>query len=212
MATRRQALGVLVKPALALFHDLGPPADGGVDQLVRLLLTPSATRRFRQTPECRRPCCRPMATEDVHKPPDRAPDMRKFTIASSSSTRLDGRGEIGRKLLHLVIADEAGHVQRVDAAIGELPRNARHRGIIAPAHARVVGIGRIAVVAVAEVPSPPAAPCRDRRARTMARMPAAPSDRRNSRSSPRTDPAVLEMRTISSPSSTVMVIGFSHST
>ena len=42
-------------------------------------------------------------------------------------------------------------MQRVNAAIGELARHPSHRRIIAPTHARIVGIGPVTVVAVAEV-------------------------------------------------------------
>ena len=44
----------------------------------------------------------------------------------------------------------ARHVQRVDAAIGELRRRAGLRGIVAPAHARIVGVGGVGVEAVRE--------------------------------------------------------------
>ena len=58
-------------------------------------------------------------------------------------------------------------MQRVDAAIGELGRDARLRGIVTPADARVVGIGRVGVVAMGELghhqPDRPEIPARHHR-------------------------------------------------
>ena len=42
-------------------------------------------------------------------------------------------------------------MERMDPAIGKLPRHACHRRIIAPTHPRVVGIRRIAMVPVGEI-------------------------------------------------------------
>ena len=58
--------------------------------------------------------------------------------------------EIGGKLARLLARDITRHVQRVDAAIRELRGNARECGIVAPAHARIVGVGCIGVEAMRE--------------------------------------------------------------
>jgi hypothetical protein len=56
--------------------------------------------------------------------------------------------EIGGEFFDFLAGDEARHVQRVDAAIGELRRDTGLGRIIAPAHPRIVGIARIGVVAM----------------------------------------------------------------
>jgi hypothetical protein len=55
---------------------------------------------------------------------------------------------VGGEFFHFLAGDEACHVQRVDAAIGELRRDTGLGRIIAPAHPRIVGIGCIGVVAM----------------------------------------------------------------
>mmetsp|Transcript_7399 Transcript_7399/g.12464 ORF Transcript_7399/g.12464 Transcript_7399/m.12464 type:complete len:348 (-) Transcript_7399:1816-2859(-) len=86
------------------------------------------------------------------KPANRAPAQPEIHHrVVFQHTAGNGRGKVGREHFDLIIADETGHVQRMNTAIGKLPRHTRHRRIIAPADTRIVRIGRIAVMSVAEV-------------------------------------------------------------
>jgi len=64
------------------------------------------------------------------------------------------RGDTGhdvcRQFVDLLSGDEGRHVQRVDAAIRKLRRDAGLGRVVAPAHARVVGVACVSVVAVRE--------------------------------------------------------------
>ena len=97
-----------------------------------------------------------MLPPDGHRrcpqPPDRAARHAKvYHRVVFQHAAGNGRGKVRRQLFHLIIANETCHMQRVNAAIGKLPRHPRHRRVIAPAHARIVGIGPVAMVAMAEI-------------------------------------------------------------
>ena len=146
-----QTLGLVIKPALAFFHDLRPATHGRMDQLVRLFGRPAEPTGFAKDLNVE-PMLPPDGDRRCPKPPHRAARHAEVDHrVVFQHPAADGRGEIGRQPFHLVIADETGHVQRMDATIGELARHSGHGRVIAPAHTRVVGIGRVAVVAVAEV-------------------------------------------------------------
>ena len=174
---------------------------------------PSAARRSRRTParstraggrwrrtrsRAARRRRRPCGSSPSRHPPAPGWGCRR---AKSAESRVD-----------LLPADEARHVQRVDAAVGELRRDAGLRRVIAPADARVVGVGGVGVVAMGEFGHDQ--PDRAEIAARHHRPHVAHQRIAGVAVVDRADPARLarRCRTISSPSSTVTVIGFSHST
>ena len=115
-----QALGVLIEATFAFLDDLRAATNGRVDQLVRLFRGPSQATRFPKDLNVE-----PMLTANCHgrrpKPSNRAAlhtEIHHRVVFQLSAG--DGRGEISGKRFHLVIANEARHMQSVDAAICEL--------------------------------------------------------------------------------------------
>ena len=86
--------------------------------------------------------------EPAHGAPVHAERDQRVVLQRAA---LDGRDDVGRQPRHLLPRHEGRHVERVDPAIGELRRHPRLRRVVAPAHARVLHVGRVRVMAVGEL-------------------------------------------------------------
>jgi hypothetical protein len=210
-ATRAQPRGLVGDARLALLHDLRAPAHRRPIEPGWAVPRPSAARPFRQRPGCRgRAGARWPPTRSRAARPCR-PTVRKLTIASSSSTRLS--------MVEAKSADSFSTSSPSDEACHDAARGCRNRPTAPtrpPAPDRSASARAdcphpcVAVVAMAEIRDDQA----DRQIAASHHLPHLAHHRIGGIAVVhRADPAAaFAVRTISSPSSTVMVIGFSHST
>ncbi len=150
MVTRRRPVRFRRKPRSAALDDLRALVQRRPVKLVRPFLRPAQAALFAEhldvkpvhAPDRDRARPQPQDRAAIHAEGDHGVVLQRAACEAGD--------EVGGEFARLLAGDEACHVQRVDAAIGELRRDAGLCRIVAPAHARIVGIRRVGMEAVRE--------------------------------------------------------------
>ncbi len=120
------------------------------EQLVRPFLRPAQPALFAEYLDVQ-PVHSPDRDRTRPQPQDRAAiHAEGYHGVVLQRAAFKARDEIGGEFARLLSRDVACHMQRVDAAIGELRGYAGLRRIVAPAHARIVGVSRVGMKPVGE--------------------------------------------------------------